>query len=277
VSIAIATAAMAVLAAGPARAQQPARACTPAELAGRGQLTVTPFLVRGSKLEPEDPPLRSRSRYQLSVNTPLGVRDETVQITGPPALGIARVAPDQAEFTLTTGDPGTLNLTTTWQQDTGNGDETCAASAPLNLSVVDPRPPRLTVRRFAVGVVLVVKTPRSPIDERPVTYEVRLRRGKAIPPSLAVRPFFKLTPRYLAPPQSVTRNVFGGATVEVVGQSRGLLRPPRPFGISILLRQGGRVVGGLRAGLVCRFALVGRGRARYFALRCRAVRLAARP
>ncbi len=271
-----------VLLGAPAGAQQAPRPCTAAE---RGQtLLVNGTLEHFSYFQDEriDGPLGASSRYRLEVSASGFVVPETIRVTGPggPLPSTAGADPS---FDLVTGASGALPITISWEQQLtdANGQPTsarCSGSGGAVLTVRDPRPVRVLTevgrRAFALTVRPATVLPRW---TQPVTYEIRVRRGSAAAPSVLEPALARFTygSLVLGPAlRSIERQVRGVGTFRVLrgirgGKSRGrvVLEPSRispgrvrRFGFSIRVLQGGKVVGGMRSGVVCRGVRVSGGR-----------------
>jgi hypothetical protein len=273
----------AALLGAPAGAQQAPRPCTAAEL---GQtLLINGTLEHFAFFQDEriDGPLAARSSYRLEVSAPGFVVAETIRVTGPGGQLPTASGGAEPSFDLVTGAPGALPITISWEQQLvdANGQPTdtrCSGSGGAVLTVRDPRPVRVLTeagrRAFALTVRPAAVLPRS---TRPVTYEIRVRRGHAVAPSLRTPALARFTygSLVLGPAlHSVERQVRGVGTFRVLrgirgGTSRGrvVLEPSRispgqtrRFGFSVRVTQGGEVVGGMRGGVVCRGVRVSAGR-----------------
>ncbi len=274
--IAVAGGALLATAAAPSGAQQAPRPCTAAELQSsdlrNGVLQYSVF--EGS--ERVEAALRNRTEHRFEV-TPSGtVIDSTIVVVGTGGA-LQRIPGARAvTFGLTTGDPGRIPLTIAWQQEvTANGiptGERCSGSGTVTLTVRSPRPVRLTGRTTQSRYELSVRRGAEPSSRSRVIYELRVRRGRAVPPSLRGKPIarFMYSADTLGPLGGDTgRSIRGvGQFIVVSGGFRGpnargrmLLVPgtvprgqKRRFGFSIRVLQGGRTVGGMRGGIVCRGA-----------------------
>ena len=197
----------------------------------------------------------------------------SVQVTGPPAVPVRSIDPRGPEFEFTTAAAGTLRLTMTWQQELfdsrSNLVGVCAVTAPIDLAVLNPRPPKLTAR-FLSHLVFELRLSNrvDPLDTRSVTVLLRIRRGRATPPSARGRS----AARYTFSAEgfsggSKQHTIFNVATFEARGTNGATLvgvipdttglRPGRQlrFGFSVEVRQGGRRIGGMRSGVICHLKL----------------------
>lgn len=291
VSLGLVTAAGAIglatgAAAGPiAVAQAPPRACNAEDMAGTRN---------GVPLKMQDPAadgfprteetvarLVSAHRYAAVIDESLATREATptkgssspvtgsVLVTGPTGLALARKTKGSTVFYAFKAPAATrLRFQVTWQQEVsstpGSPVEICAAAAPFDISVVEPKLVRTRARfvggyRFALFVLN-----QSPPDARPVTAILRVRRGSPVPPPASGRAASTVT---FNPLQVRSRGViyygalqlhFGvegsnsGATVRVDPDGNFPPGTQLRFGFSVELRQGGHRVGGMRSGVVCR-------------------------
>lgn len=261
--------------AAPASAQQAVRPCTPAELQ-RSELVNghLPFQVRRGG-EAADV-LASHSVHEVIVTPTGNVIPETIRMfdqTGE----LPRVPGGlQATFRLVTGAAGSHRVAMTWEQEVVVGDgiptgERCAGAGTDSLTVRDPTLVRLERVLGRKSFQLRVRLGPQPPSTAPVTYELRVRRGSARPPTLRTRAIarFRYGTGHLGPSRrSDRRSVPGVGEVKVVPEISGpdargriLITPglvprgqTRRFGFSLRVLQGGRVVGGMRAGVRCRGA-----------------------
>lgn len=194
----------------------------------------------------------------------------SVHVTGPSGLTLTPATKDfMTYYKFTAPAPGPLRLQATWQQDVTTYSPrpttvTCAASAALDASVLAPKSVT-THARFYEGYRFELRVVNAtPPDTRPVTALLRVRRDVATPPSakghVAARVTFN--PLRAFDPSVAYRGSLklhfgaesenGGVSVQVDPDGnfpRGtLLR----LGFSVELIQGGRRVGGMRSGVVCR-------------------------
>ncbi len=275
----------------PAGAQQ-VRACTASELKAtelvNGTLAYSVF--EGS--ERVVGALRARTQYRFEV-TPSGhVIDNTIAVTAG-GTALSKIPGARAvTFGLTTGSPASLPVNISWQQEVVDAQNTptaerCSGSGSATLRVLTTSPVRLRAVAKRASFELNVTPGRQPTSRGAVTYEFRVRRNKAAPPSLRTAPVARY--RYAADvlgPETTSQTI----SVRGVGQflvlpgvrginlhGRMLLIPgtvpagqKRKFGFSIRVLQGGKVAGGLRGGAVCR----GATRAR---LRCTQTTLVGQP
>jgi hypothetical protein len=259
----------------PATAQQAARACTAAELQ-RSEVVngVLPYSVfEGS--ERVTGALRTKTLHHLEVTPAGNVIDSSIRASTS-AGALPRVdGARPVTFALSTGGPGTIAVDVSWQQEVVDAQgvptgDRCDASGTLKLTVRSPRPVRLTGKgvrtRFEVGV----RPGPAPASRSRVIYELRVRRGRALPPTLRAKPVarFMYTVDTLGPvTRSDVRTISGVGQFLVVASgfsgpnARGRMLlvagtvprgEKRRFGFSIRVLQGGRTVGGLRGGAVCR-------------------------
>jgi len=267
----------------PATAQQGARPCTAAELSQSGLRNGTLEHFAFFEDERIDGPLGARSEYRLEVSDPGFVVAETIRVDTPSGRLPNTQGFPAKTFDLVTGDAGPLPITISWEQEVTDANSTptgqrCSGSGGATLTVRDPNPVRLSaVARRRSFSLRVRPATTPPMWTQPVTYELRARRGSAVPPSVRGEPLSRATygALVLGPAlRSRERHVRGVGTFRVLrgirgGKSRGLIvftpsfiSPGRTsrFGFSVRVLQGGEVVGGMRSGVVCRGVRTADGR-----------------
>jgi hypothetical protein len=257
--------AAAVCAIGLAAAQQTqaaTRACTAAERENVEQGGHLPF-----RLTPAETPLRSDTAYGLELDTSGTVPGSAVVMADR-----GTVTSNGGAFTLTTGAAGALTLTLSYElalidDKTGEPAGTCSATSTAHLVVREPTLVRLRRARSATAFTVAVSHGAAPVSLLPVTYEVRLRQGSAVAPSLHSAPVQRLVYDYplLAPKglRPVSKRIGRVLSFVRSDQGTGLIsvgprylydrRGSVRFGVSIRVLQGDRVVGGARAGVTCRY------------------------
>ncbi len=216
-----------------------------------------------------------------------GLRDGSARVTGPSGLLVAeRDDADRGRhvFAFTPTAPGMLHLDFAWIVDIDKGRPTadaCAASAAVNLPVHAPRP--ITTKATFTGSsgpggsglagyrLRLVLPPPDGLPEAqarapgPVTMLVRLRRGTTRPPGRTAKVAYKVTYRYDQRAEFLTTGGQGPDYVaryfsNISWDSSGLeigCNPNAPrrglrFAVSVEVRQGGKLVGGMRAGGICK-------------------------
>jgi hypothetical protein len=214
-----------------------------------------------------------------------GLRDGSARVTGPAGLVIGeRDDIDRHVFPFTPVAEGTLHLDLAWVLDIDKGRPTadaCAATAALDLPVRAKQ--RITttasflgsppangsrVAGYNLGFVLPARnglTAKDARDTSPVTVLVRLRRGTTTPPKPTGKATYKVTYRYdgsadflNTPGQgpNYVAKYFSNITWDSSGVQIGC-NPNAPRGglryaVSVEVRQGGKRVGGMRGGGICK-------------------------
>lgn len=232
-------------------------------------------------------------------------KDGSIVVSAPAGVTLKDV-PESDDFRggyeFTAPSAKSLTFTVTWVQELQNQSGTsageCQATAQITLPVFALKQARVSsVKRFRHHLVrssgqlymsddyfqLLVTPAAAPADPAPVYLVVRVRPGRALAPSAKARPYKTvrldrlhgidkggmLVDEYLADNQNDTRPGV------VVGRTYGKQKSTVRFGFSISIVQGGRTLGGMRAGASCRFAFSSRANRHYRA--CSVVGFAKHP
>jgi hypothetical protein len=261
-----------LLVGSPARGQAPTRPCTVEELAqarlvdGHLEFKVvhpTEGVVEGR--------LRSHTAYGIEVRGGSPVVDDSIRVSDPGGSLLVVPGAPLPTFTLTTAGAGVLALTFAWDQEVqdarGNVTGRCTGSGVATLQVADPSLVRLRAQKGVDFLALIIKLGLAPQSNAPLVYELRVRKGRAAPPSLATKPLARLRFKagQLGPGPSIDNTLFPIVVfrTESISEGAAVVAHPYPFdvgkhlryGISIRAVQGGKVVGGVRSGVDCRYTL----------------------
>jgi|GEM_PF-4189490 len=267
----------------PAAVQEPP-ACTAAQMAGTRE--GIPLLIQDPSDEsfPEINALATLvtgRRYAAVVDETRATREGTatvgssvpvtgsVRVTGPAGLTLTPMNKSLTHFyAFKAPAPGPLRFQATWQQEvsdrTSGTTVICSAAATLDVLVVAPKLV-LTRARFYGGYRFEVRVlNQTPSDPRPVTALLRVRPGIATAPPATGRATKSITfnPLHMGSPSVVyyaslklhfgAESTNGGASVQVDPDGNFPFGTLLRFGFSVELRQGGRRVGGMRSGVVCK-------------------------
>jgi hypothetical protein len=280
---------------------------TPAELDGESVGRVDQALVVGRKYRiarvielaigryPDGSPYRQSSAKEgsIAVSAPAGVT-----LTELPETDSFRGG---YEFTAPKGQ--SVTFTVTWIQELQNQSGTsageCQATAQITRPIFALKQARVSSVKFVphrlsrVGrnffmsddvFQLVVTPAAAPADPAPVYVVLRVRAGRALAPSANAPPFKRVRLDKL---HSINT---GGLLLDdyaaegpgdtfrpgvTVGRTYSRQRSTVRFGFSVEIVQGGRSMGGMRAGATCRFAFSSRAHRHY--RRCAVVGFAKHP
>jgi hypothetical protein len=223
-------------------------------------------------------------RYRASFDTNAGQSDNadvklgSLRLAGPSAAAIRRVPGDPNQFTFTAPQSGTMHLVVGWQEELfaadGGPSEFCAGSGPVDIRTEKAKPPKIRARVVGTSAFELVVLGGSRIDQRPLTLAFRFQSGRAVPPSLHAKVSLRYTftpDQFFQLPRSrqhaflidgrgdaLTSRVASGANSGTVGLSvfENDLKHELHFGFSLQVIQGGKTIGGMRSGAVCRYVPV---------------------
>jgi hypothetical protein len=215
-----------------------------------------------------------------------GMRDGSARVTSPSGLALAEH--DDANsgrhvFGFTPPAPGTLHLDVAWVLEIDQGRPTadaCAATAALDLAVQARQLITTTASfrallgadaRVAGYNLRFVLPPRNGLaakdarDPSPVTVLIRLRRGTTTPPKPSGKATYRVTYRYDANadfletsgqgPNYVAKyfsNITWDSSGVQIGCNANAPRAGLRYAVSVEVRQGGKRVGGMRGGGICK-------------------------
>jgi hypothetical protein len=216
-----------------------------------------------------------------------GLRDGSARVTGPAGLVIGERDDSNSGrhvFAFTPVAEGTLHLDLAWVLDIDKGRPTadaCAATSALDLPVRAKQ--RITTKasflssppsngsRLAGYYLGFVLPPRNGLaakdarDTSPVTVLVRLRRDTTTPPKPTGKATYKVTYRYDGAAEFLKTPGQGPNYVakyfsNITWDSSGVqiaCNPNAPrsglrYAVSVEVRQGGKRVGGMRGGGICK-------------------------
>jgi hypothetical protein len=221
-------------------------------------------------------------------------REGSIVVTGPPGVTLTPISDSSSgrldpnhQFTASRASAFTLN--STWIQEltaqSGLSAGECTATASLTLPIFTLKPAVVSRARYVRHKVRpflatddefrVRVTPAAdPKDPAPVYVVLRARGGTTRPPSLSARPVLK---RKLSAvfnlgsrsPLSIDTEGVGevrnGSVEEVVVGLGAFVPQGRSvrFGFSVEIIQGGRRLGGMRSGAICRIAFSSRAHRHY--------------
>jgi hypothetical protein len=284
---------LALLVAAPAGAQAP-RACnpgelgdarTPAEVDGESVGKLDHALVAGHKYKIARVIERAIGAYpDSSPYRQSNAKDGSIAVIAPPGVTLKDV-PESDDFRggyeFTAPNVKSLTFTVTWiqqlQNQSGTSAGECQASAQITLPVFALQQARVSSVKFFRHHILrgadhlymsddyfqlLVTPAAAPADPAPVYLVVRVRPGRALAPSARAKPYRTvrldrlhdinaggmLIDEYLADSDNDRRRGI------VVGRTYFRQTSTVRFGFSISIVQGGRTLGGMRAGASCRFA-----------------------
>ena len=301
-ALALAAITAALLAAGASTAggARSAAPCTAAQLAG----VRTPLVVEergGANVKS----LRAGVGYRAVVVEELAIggigwaRDGSFAVTGPPGLALKRVtAGGRTGWDFVAPRTGPVRLQVDWLQESRDDPaQTCAASAAVTLplaaaaSLARVGAGRLTHPAAHASTFVLPVLPAKLADRRPVTVSLRVRTGAADPAPSAGKPAatWRLLPengrftraggnsdawlRPLSLHYSVETSAQGAVLFTVYPDPNIPFGKSFRFGLSLDVRQSGKLLGGMRAGATCR-RLQQRG---FSVVRCQATGLAQHP
>jgi hypothetical protein len=266
-------------------------------------------LVAGHKYHAERVIERAIGEYPAgSPYRQSSAKEGSIFVTGPAGLALTE-RPETNDFRggyeFTAPRAGSLTLTVTWIQElqaqSGASAGECAATAPITLPVFALKPARVSSVKFArsrtvrisggdFGITddqfqLVVSTAAAPADPAPVYVVLRVRAGRASAPPLRSAPAKRVRLSRLhtfrragLSLDSITldgpRHAFIPAVAVGLDSFVPLGRTVR-FGFSLAIEQGGRTLGGMRSGAICRIAFSRRANRHY--RHCTPVGFAKRP
>jgi hypothetical protein len=301
IPIGLLTASCLLAALAPAGVAQTARPCTTAELAG----TRTPLVVE-ERTEGGAPvkSLRAGIRYRAVAVQELAIggmgwaRDGSFTLTASGGLALRRITFDgRTAWELVAPRSGAVRLQVSWLQESRDDPaNVCAASASIELPVSTPGLIRTGLGHLthpiAVASTFVLPVlPAKAADPSPVTVTLRIRKGVAQPAVATGAPLvtWTLMPedggfgrargphsawlRPLSLHLSVDTTAQGAVSFSVYPDPNIPFGRPFRFGLSFEVRQGGRRIGGFRAGATCR-RIQNRG---FSTVRCLATGLAQQP
>jgi hypothetical protein len=283
-TILIPAAALALLAAasGTAAGAPPSeRACTPAEIAsGDAPAFVT---SKASSYSSGSPALRrvaARRSYAIVVDpyrfesdrSANFIENGSVTVTPPPSVALSpmRRSEDVSAGTFTAPERATtlaFRLGFVIHLLDGAAEDTCRADVafPVPVDAALPLKGTATIRtpaddntRFFLHL-----TPQKPVDPRPVTIALRLAEHRATPPRLTAKPLRSYTVHPLKHPLPKGGYINGKRIIFAVdgGRNGGFDVEVSPsifrgsairFGFSVEVRQGGRIIAGMRSGAICK-------------------------
>jgi hypothetical protein len=276
--------------------------CSPADAEGAR----APVMLEERTGGPVDVLLVGR-RYRAIVVQELGIGDggqplpETIVVTPPPGVALAPGTDDgRPVYDFSPVEAGTLALGVAWSLEL-HGGGTCELTGTVSRPVVAPGLVRTGQGRVyrkgrdSDSWALPIVAPEVAL-EGPVTVAIRLRTGTTTPPpargpvSATLRLDVDGDGDFRTPNRRTFRDVIFEPATYVLGDISAPSRERTAFlnvlvrvkqdwsarvrvGFSVEVRHGGTVVGGWRAGAVCRRTQVGPSSA----MRCRHVSLQQRP
>lgn len=281
----VALAAVAAVTTGSSAAVLEPPACTPSQLAGTREGIPLKILDPSSESFPDSDTslatLVTGHRYAAVIDETRATRESTategssvpvsgtVRVSAPSGLALTPATKDSTDYYVFNAPaPGTLRIQAMWQQEVSgvrsSASTICSATAALDAAVVAPNLV-VTTARFYAGYRFEVRVRnRPPADPRSVTALLRVRRGVATPPPASGRVASRVSFDPLNPgaPSVAYRSALklhfgaesdnGGVSVQVDPDGNFPHGTQLRYGFSLELRQGGRRVGGMRSGVVCR-------------------------
>jgi hypothetical protein len=221
-------------------------------------------------------------------------REGSVVVTGPPGVTLTPISDSSSgrldpNHQFTTPRASSFTLNSTWVQEltatSGLSAGECTASATLTLPIFTLKPAVVSQARYVrhrIRPLLATDdefrvriTPGGdPQDPAPVYVVLRARGGTTSPPSLRARPLLKRKLSAVfnlgrSSPLSIDTEGIGevrnGSVEEVIVGLGAFVPQGRTvrFGFSVEIVQGGRRLGGMRSGAICRIAFSSRAHRHY--------------
>lgn len=272
-------------------AQAPPPPCSADDLAGAR----IPAVIGDFGLDTLDEPLVTGARYRIVVVRERGIGDrsapveESIAISAPDGPPLRRGTADGRPFyDLVPPRRGTLRLVVSWVAERSDGGR-CSAVRTVELTVVDaararPRGSFSRGRGRKSSAFTLRLRSGKPQDMARVEVILRARRGTTRPPAPRGRALarfrfeptgdgsFTTSSRIRGLARAFFTDAIGG-TLTIYPEPNIPFGRPTRFAFSLEVRQGGRRVGGMRAGASCRRIQ----HTSYSVVRCHPVGLRQRP